>query len=186
MKFIGRARGGPGTTIGLNQATLDGQKPKECNVVRVSAGFSGGLSSQSFTENRENWVELVYVRFRSPSLLVPGWTSTRFQMNEGKGKIYGCTFVCNALATGSCNWRPRGWRTTYIWRGDFISLAIGYTSGVQRVRSGYCSSRRENESVVKSVVPTRPANQPPSNPPNQPTSQKTKTSSGPGWEQRIY
>jgi hypothetical protein len=49
-------------------------------------------------------------------------------MNEGKGKIYGCTLFAMLLATGSCN--ARGWNT--FMEAILYFLAIGYTFGVRK------------------------------------------------------
>jgi hypothetical protein len=93
-------------------------------------------------------------------------------MNEGKGKIYGCT-VCNALGYRLMQLAAKrmGNEGLHIWRGAISLLAIGYTFGVRKVRSGSVETRKRK--VSSKVSSKQPTNQPPSNQTNQPV-KKTK------------
>jgi hypothetical protein len=70
---------------------------------------------------------------------------------------------------------------------EAISLLLAITHGVRKVGSDPVRRDEKTKSVVKSVVPTRPANQPPIQP-TKPTNQsKTKKNCrAQGGEQRIY
>jgi hypothetical protein len=87
------------------------------------------------------------------------------------------------LATGSCNWRPRGWemkdyihlaRRHFFTFGDWLHIGVRKGKGQDPVRRD-----EKTKSVVKSVV-KRPANQPPIQP-TKPTNQSKKQKLGPGW-----
>jgi hypothetical protein len=130
----------------------------------------------------------VYVRFRSPSLLSSEAIDGRrrdLQMNEGKVEQTTDTLFAVLLATGSCNWRPRGWENDYIdlRRGHFFTFCDWLHS--VSAGSGSCSSRRENEKCrqVSSQRDSQPTTHP-THQTNQPV--KKQNLSGPGWEQRIY
>jgi hypothetical protein len=125
----------------------------------------------------------VYVRFRSQSLLSSEAIDGRRRIfaNERRQKVeQNERYLCLQCS---------GYRLMQFGRGEkwnYIDLArrpfLYFFGDWLHIRcpkgKGQILSRRETKSVVKSVVPTRPANQPPTNPPNQPTSQN-KNLSGP-------
>jgi hypothetical protein len=130
----------------------------------------------------------VYVRFRSPSLLSSEAIDGRrrdLQMNEGKVEHTTDTLFGVLLATGSCNWRRRGWeRGLHRFGAEAISLllAIGYI----RCPQGQDPVRRDEKRKVSSKCrPNETANQPPIQPTNQPTSQKTKLRRAQGGSKNL-
>jgi hypothetical protein len=96
------------------------------------------LSSQSFYWNRKNWVQLVYVYFQVPIAFEfrgNRWTSTRFQMNEGRQnlRMYFYVLQCSWLQVHAIGSQEDGNEGLHTFGGHFFTfLAIGYTSGVPK------------------------------------------------------
>jgi hypothetical protein len=146
-------------------------------VQRVSAGVV------IFTEfywkpEKLSWA---CVRILGPNpFWVPGnrWTSTRLQMNEGKSRTHGRTFVWNALGYRFMQLRPRGWEMEdYGRRGHFFTFWRLATFGVHGVRVRILFVETRKRKVSSKVSSQRTTNQPPSRQTNQPV--KNKKTVGP-------
>jgi hypothetical protein len=154
------------------------------NVTSVCpAGFSGGLHRVLLKTGKTELSLCTYVRFRSPSLFEFQAIDGRrrdFRWTKAKAKIYGCTFVCNALGYRLMQLAAKRMgneglhlaQRPFLYFGDWLHIGV---------RKGWGQDTVRRDEKTKSVVKvSSQRDQPTTIQPTKPTSQKTKTSQARG------